>query len=189
MGRIISKIIRWIAVILILVVAFYYGRQFVMQRLYPLAYQDTIKQEAEAYNADPYLVAAIIWAESSFNAEAESSSGARGLMQIMPDTGEWIAGKIEMDTFSPNDLFNPEVNITLGCWYLHYLSNRFDSDVIIILAAYNAGPNRVAEWLDNEEYGTDGKLNAIPYPETEEYIKRVQHAYEIYQTYYTLKTD
>ncbi len=160
-----------------------------MQRLYPLEYQNEIETEAANSGTDPYLVAAIIWAESGFDPHAVSGGGARGLMQIMPDTGEWIAGKVGMDNFTPEDLFDPEVNIALGCWYLNYLSERFDGIVPVMLAAYNGGPNRVAQWLEMVEYGANGELIAVPYPETEEYIKRVQSAYEIYQTYYTLQTD
>ena len=110
--------------------------------------------------------------------------GAVGLMQIMPDTGQWIAQKLNWEDFEEEQLKMPEKNLELGCWYLRYLLDRFDADINAVLAGYNAGPNRVAQWLQNEAYTTNGKLTTIPNKHAEQYVERVLHAKEKYQSLY-----
>ncbi len=155
-------------------------RGVLVYRLYPVEYKDEIAASSKQYSVDPYMVCAVIYAESRFNHEAVSRKGAVGLMQIMPDTGEWAAGKIGLEGYSAGMLASSEVNIAIGCWYLgSYLNDRFDGDMRIILAAYNAGPNKVAEWLDG-----DGQLENIPYKETEEYVEKVLRYYDIYKGLY-----
>jgi len=149
---------------------------------YPLAYEDLIARYSDDYGLDPHLVAAIINVESGFDPEAVSRVGAQGLMQIMPETGEWIAGKLSVE--SPPNLFDPETNISMGAWYLGFLEERFGHDRDLVLAAYNAGHGRVAEWLEDPQYSDGAVLTSIPYEETEDYVKKVNHAYEKYKEYY-----
>ena len=154
------------------------------KRTYRLMYPDIVMEMSAEYDVDPYLVAAVIHCESSNNKEAVSPVGAMGLMQIMPDTGGWIAGKLEMEDFTEKQLFEPETNIRFGCWYLNYLSDKFDGNRISVLAAYNGGPGNVEKWLNDERYSQGGQLTYIPFPETERYIEKVQRAYEKYLTLY-----
>lgn len=152
---------------------------------YPLEYTDLIAQYANEYELDPAHVAAVIFCESSFRPEAVSQVGAMGLMQIMPDTGGWIAEKLNDAEFTTEDLFKPEVNIRYGCWYLDYLSDRFDGDLTKITAAYHAGGTRVDQWLEDSAYSSDGKaLTDMPEGATRRYVRHVQSAYEKYKELY-----
>ena len=153
---------------------------------YPLEYQDLIEKYAAQYGLDPYFIAAVINTESGFDASAVSSAGAQGLMQIMPETAEWIAGKLGDKEIDPKNLTDPETNIEMECWYLQFLKERFDNNLPVMMAAYNAGHNKVRSLLDDPQY-TDGEnLTNIPYPETENYVKKVTKAYEEYQKLYQL---
>lgn len=154
-------------------------RSIFVYKLYPLKYQDEIARYSKEYAIDEYFVCAVICTESHFKEDAQSGKGAMGLMQIMPDTGEWAAQKIGIEGFTTDMLSNPNVNIRIGCWYLHYLTSVFDGDAQKVLAAYNAGPSRVKDWVDE-----DGELREIPFKETEEYLKKVQRYYEIYKGIY-----
>ena len=99
-------------------------------RNYPVAYTDLIKTYAAQYELDPYLVQSIMRCESSNDPSAVSKVGAIGLMQIMPDTGTWIAHKLDLDdVYTEQMLYDPETNIEFGCWYLRFLSGRFDGNV------------------------------------------------------------
>ena len=105
-------------------------------------------------------------------------------MQIMPDTGKWIAEKLEVEGFSEEKLFEPETNIRFGCWYLKYLLDTFSGDRRTAAAAYNAGPGNVKKWLADERYSSGGELVKIPFKETERYVEKVQRAYEKYTEIY-----
>ena len=118
------------------------------------------------------LVYAVCFQESRFDPRAVSSAGACGLMQLMPDTYRWIAQKMGED-LREEEIFDPDINLRLGCWYLSYLRQRFGNDETVMLAAYNAGPNKVDEWLKNEAYAPEGELAQVPYPETAHYVERV----------------
>lgn len=153
---------------------------------YKLLYRDLIDSYAAAQGIPPALVAAVIYNESRFDPEAVSYLGARGLMQIMEDTGSWIAMRLgEESSYSFDSMFVPDTNIRYGTWYLGYLSRLFDGDMVKIAAGYHAGQNAVAGWLKNPEYSADGlRLDKIPYPDTEQYVQRVVNAYEIYMRHY-----
>lgn len=180
-------IVLGLAIIILALLALV-GYPYAKKLAYPLKYEAYITEYAEANGLDPYLVCGVIHTESHFDIEAESRVGAVGLMQIMPDTGEWIAKKMSMKDCSEAKLKDPETNIRMGCWYLKYLMDRFDGDMTLVLAGYNAGPNRVTQWLEDEKYSQDGKLTDIPYRETEEYVKKVENAKEMYRSYYTLES-
>lgn len=157
---------------------------------YPLGYVDLINKYSDEYNVDPYLVAAIINVESRYDKEALSSKEARGLMQIAPVTGQWAAETLEINDFNLEKLFEPEVNIKIGTWYLKVLSDEFNNNLQLILAAYNGGSGNVTKWLKNEEYSKDGiTLNKVPFKETEEYIQKVEKNLKIYRIVYKTQVD
>ena len=152
---------------------------------YPVAYTELIKQYADKYDLDPYLVQSIIRCESSNKPDAVSKVGAIGLMQIMPDTGEWIGHKIDPElAYSLDMLEDPATSIEYGCWYLRFLSDRFSGRTMEIIAAYNAGHGSVEEWLNDARFSQDGRLTTIPFESTALYYEKVMFAYENYKTLY-----
>lgn len=154
---------------------------------HPLYYADTITAYADAQELDPALVAAVILCESSYDPKAESRLGARGLMQLMPDTAEWVAHKLGEDgaDYSFDNLYDPQTNIRFGTWYLGYLSRRFNGDATKIVCAYHAGQGNVDSWLKNPQYSSNGvTLDVIPTQDTATYASRVLRARDIYRKYY-----
>lgn len=153
-------------------------------RRYPVRYtQEIILRAGENSIPAPYI-AAIIMAESSYDPGAVSSVGARGLMQIMPETGGWIAGKFG-DEFDEDSLFTPEVSIKYGAWYLGFLMDRYENDIRCATAAYHAGQGTVDKWLDDPAYSEDGTtLMHIPYDSTRTYVDRVMKYYDYYAKAY-----
>ena len=152
---------------------------------YPVEYQAYIRARAEENNIPPAYVAAVILAESSYNPAAVSSADARGLMQLLPSTGEWIAGKFD-EAFSEEMLFDPETNIKYGCWYLGFLMDRYGGDMRCSSSAYHAGQGNVDKWLENPEYSADGiHLDVIPYESTDTYVNRILKYYEKYEEIYS----
>lgn len=152
---------------------------------YPLSYQILIKKYSDEFNVDPYLIAAIINVESKYDKNAISKKDARGLMQISPITGKWASEELNIDDFDVEDLFDPELNIMIGCWYLSILSQEFDNNLPLMLAAYNAGSGNVVKWLQDEKYSDDGEsLKDIPFAETKDYVKKVQRNISIYRVLY-----
>ncbi len=154
---------------------------------YPLEYRELIEKYAAEYNLEPAFVTAIIRNESSFQPLAVSSVGARGLMQLMPDTAEWIAGKLKLPAYSFERMFDPEANIRFGCWYLNYLSTMFRGDPICVTCAYHAGQGTVTSWLSDPLISDDGitlSLSRLVSGPTKTYAERVTKAYGIYQVLY-----
>lgn len=152
--------------------------------VYPMKYTDWIRSYAAQFELPPAYAASIILAESSYNPQAVSSVNAQGLMQIMPDTGAWLAGKFD-ENYWEGCLFDPETNIRYGCWYLGYLLRRFDGDLVCSTAAYHSGQGKVDKWLDNPTYSPDGKtLSVIPGENAERYVHRVLEYYEKYEELY-----
>ena len=151
---------------------------------YPMRYEAEIRQAAAEFSLDPAYVASVALAESSFDAEAVSSVGAIGLMQIMPSTGEWIAGKLD-EAFDAQRLYEPSVNLRYGCWYLRFLLDRYDGDMRTASTAYHQGQGRVDEWLQDPEYSEDGKtLSVISSSVTDTYVNRIMENYAHYQELY-----
>lgn len=151
---------------------------------YKLAYPDQINRYAAEFGVDPVLVASVIHCESGNRPKVRSKSGAVGLMQIMPATGEWIAGKLDISQYQEALLEDPEINIRMGCWYIHFLQQRYQGNQRHVLAAYNAGHGNMDGWLDDERYSDGGLLTYIPIEETRDYVEKVQRAYEKYKKYY-----
>lgn len=151
---------------------------------YPMRYEAEIRQAAAEFSLDPAYVASVALAESSFDAGAVSSVGAIGLMQIMPSTGEWIAGKLD-EAFDAQRLYEPSVNLRYGCWYLRFLLDRYDGDMRTASTAYHQGQGRVDEWLQDPEYSEDGKtLSVISSSVTDTYVNRIMENYAHYQELY-----
>lgn len=152
--------------------------------LYPMEYTSLIRENAVEQGLEPAYVAAVILAESSYNPNAVSSVNAQGLMQIMPDTGEWISGKFD-EEYVEGCLFSPETNIKYGCWYLGYLMRRYDGDMRCSSAAYHSGQGKVDQWLSDPAYSADGKtLSVIPGSNADTYVNRVLEYYEKYDELY-----
>lgn len=142
--------------------------------VYPFAYSEYIFRYAEEEGINPKLVASVVLAESKFNIRAESHRGAVGLMQIMPETGAWIAATKPYDGYKPEMLKEIPVNLALGTWYLNYLLKEFHGNTILALAAYNAGRGHVEDWIQQYQWTTDfNNIDEIPFAETREYIKLV----------------
>lgn len=160
------------------------NRPGVVGQAYPMEYEAQIRARAAENGLDPALPAAVILAESSYRPEAVSEANAQGLMQLLPDTAQWISEKFD-EVYAEGCLFEPEVNIKYGCWYLGYLMKRFDGDVTKAVAAYHAGQGRVDEWLADPACSPDGvTLSTIPSDATRTYVTRVLKYYEKYQALY-----
>jgi len=142
---------------------------------YPLRYQQIVRGHARNYDLDPDLLAAVIYQESKFRADARSDSGAIGLMQLLPDTAKGIALHTGGTAFRVADLYNPELNVRYGAWYLRHLLNKY-ADERTALAAYNAGQDNVDRWR------RAGR--GIVFPETRAYVKRVEELKKIYRDAY-----
>ena len=157
-------------------------------RQYPLRYKRQIVETARQFGLEPWHVAAVVRCESSFDAQAVSSAGAMGLMQIMPETGEWLAGKFgEKDSFEPENLFDPDTNLKYGCWYLNWLMDRYGRDVTLATAAYHAGQGKVDQWLQDAAISPDGTTidpDAIPFSSTKTYVRRILTACAQYEELY-----
>lgn len=151
---------------------------------YPLYFASDIMETAEDFELDPALVAAVILCESHFDPEAVSRAGAVGLMQIMPDTALWLCEKEGWPSVGEEELKQPGINIDLGCSMLGRMINEY-RHLDTALAAYNAGPGHVDEWLQDARYSQDGQtLTDIPFPETRSYVRKVRSAYEKYKDLY-----
>ncbi len=133
----------------------------------PLRHEDVIRQQSREKEVDAALIAAVIYSESKFS-DRTSSAGARGLMQITPETAQEIERHSGGTTFQLGDLSDPEINIRYGTYRLRELLDRYDGDVVAVLAAYNAGPTNVDRWG-----GSDLSLDGIPFPETRAYVEEV----------------
>lgn len=153
-------------------------------QLYPMEYTELIRANAQEFNLEPAYVAAVVLAESSYNPNAVSSVNAQGLMQIMPKTAEWIAGKFD-ETYVEGCLFDPATNLRYGCWYLSFLMDRYDGDKKCSSSAYHSGQGTVDGWLKDPAYSADGKtLDVIPGSNADTYVNRVLEYYEKYDELY-----
>jgi len=127
--------------------------------------------------------------ESRYDPEANSYVGARGLMQVMPSTQEWIAGELG-EEIVPGDAYDPETNIRMGAWFLRFLSDHFQGDLELVIAAYNGGAGSVDSWLaDPLVSNRDDLLRWIGYGETREYLSRVSLSYRVYRALYGEEGD
>lgn len=184
------RFLRWYRLIPLLIVAvcgtvsfaYAYAPAPLFKLLYPLRYESEILDSSKRHGLDPYLVAAVIETESGWDANAESSQGAYGLMQLMPETAQDVVarGLVDPETWSAAALDDPQTNIELGCGYLAYLLGYFNGSVDKAIAAYNAGMGNVDDWTQEETH----LHNAITFPETQAYLVRVTTARSRYQELY-----
>jgi soluble lytic murein transglycosylase len=150
----------------------------------PLRHDDVIRQQGRDKNLDPALIAAVIYQESKFRPR-DSSAGAKGLMQILPDTARFIARRSGGTAFELRDLGTPQINIAYGSWYLRYLIDHYEGSETLALAAYNAGLSNVDGWV--REAGGPGEFDTarhIPFPETRHYVEGVLDRREEYRDHY-----
>ena len=163
-----------------------------IQRLtLPLQYQSIIKQQAAAKRLDPALIAAVIYAETRFDART-SPTGAEGLMQIEPATAEFLARRSGATAFTVTDLATPAVNIAYGSYYLRYLMDEFsdsgqpsNTTEMLALAAYNGGETNVQRWLaDVRARGQTFTIDDIPFPQTRAYVQKVMQVQQQYRDKY-----
>jgi soluble lytic murein transglycosylase len=148
---------------------------FVERIQYPLHYDAIIRGHARNYNLEPALLAAVIYQESKFDPHVRSSSGAVGLMQLLPSTAQGIAIHTGGSKFRTSDLDDPEINIRYGCWYLRHLIDKY-GDERTALAAYNAGQANVDTWRANG--------SGIRFSETRAYVDKVEKLKKIYRDIY-----
>ena len=142
---------------------------------YPLRYEQIVRGHARNYDLDPALLAAVIYQESKFRADARSGPGAIGLMQLLPDTAKGIALHTGGTAFRVADLYKPEINVRYGAWYLRHLLEKY-GDERTALAAYNAGQDNVDRWRRTGR--------GIVFPETRAYVERVEELKKIYREAY-----
>jgi soluble lytic murein transglycosylase len=151
----------------------------------PLRHEDVIRQQAASKHLDPTLIAGVIYVESHF-IDQTSHAGAKGLMQLMPSTADYIARKSGGTRFQQGDLATPQINIAYGSWYLRYLLQKYHGNEPLALAAYNAGEGKVDEWwADASNRGEDFDVaRHIPFPETRDYVRKVLSARRDYRHQY-----
>ena len=150
----------------------------------PLRHDDIIRQQASDKDLDPALIAAVIYEESRFR-DQTSHAGARGLMQITPDTADFIARRSGGVRFRQEDLATPQINIAYGAWFLRYLIDHYDGSETLAIAAYNAGQTNVDGWV--ERAGGPESFDAardVPFPETRAYVSNVQERRGEYREHY-----
>ena len=173
----------WILILALVAVILAFPRWITI--FYPQPHHDLVLAASCEYQIDPNLVFAIIRAESKYQTSAESPVGAKGLMQIMPETAAWIAEKQGIENFTADELHNPETNINFGCWYIASLNQEFDGQIPLIIAAYNAGHGKVQQWVNSGQWdGDPEQLDKIPFKETQLYVKNVLKNYEAYRAIY-----
>jgi soluble lytic murein transglycosylase len=150
----------------------------------PLADASVIREQAAAKHLDPALIAAVIYAETKFEPRT-SSAGAKGLMQIEPETAEFLAKLSGGYRFTRSDLATPSVNVAYGSYYLRYLLDHYEGNEMLAVAAYNAGLANVDRWVAKaHEEGRQLSVGAIPFPETRAYVQRVLAAQRAYRATY-----
>jgi len=170
-----------LAILLIASAAWYAGTV-----VFPIRYFDYIDKYSRESGVDKVLILAVIHAESGFDPEAVSAADARGLMQINESTGIFISQKLGMEDYTQEKLYDPETSIRMGTWYLSYLGGLFSVEKTV-LAAYNAGPGRVREWIASADTGDGESLIQIPYTETKAYVEKIELRKKIYRLLYFWK--
>ena len=156
----------------------------VLEITLPLRHEDIIRQQAADKDLDPALIAAICYQESKFQ-DRTSHAGARGVMQLLPSTADYIARKSGGTQFVQGDLADPQINISYGSWYLRYLLDHYSGNERLAIAAYNAGETNVDRWV--EKAGGPGEFTTdedIPFAETRAYVSSVEEKQDLYRRKY-----
>lgn len=182
--RVLPVIIIITAVMLVIAAAGYFGYEKYLEYAYPMKYQNYVERYSRENGLDKYFVYAVIKTESGFRSDAVSNVGARGLMQIMEDTFDWIKFKQDDDDAVYYDMYDAQTNIKYGCYLLGYLMDEF-GDIGTAAAAYHAGRGQVNEWLADSSISSDGvHLDTIPIPDTAHYVNKITKAVDIYTRLY-----
>lgn len=178
-----KKILVFLLIVLIVVLG---GNYIVKNYIFPIKYEEYVIKYAEEFEVDPLLILSVMKAESNFINDANSHKNAKGLMQMVDDTAIEIADELGIVYFIPDpQLYDPEINIQFGTYYIDKLLEKYDGNIELTLASYNAGMGNVNKWLNNKEYSSDGKsLDYIPFGETKKYVDKVQTYYNIYKYLY-----
>lgn len=181
---------RWlIAIMIIMVMILIFGvfkvQNIILEKIYPKKYAEYVYTYSVENEIDPLLTFAIIKAESNFDKNVVSSSGAVGLMQLMESTATEAAQNIGEELSVKEALFNPEMNIKIGTSYFAHLKERYHGNELLALTAYNAGIGNVDEWIKKGIIKADGSdIENIPYKETNNYVRKIVRDYKIYQKIY-----
>ena len=176
-----KKILLVIGIVVVVILAVPSTEKLMVKSLYATKYDDLVNKYSEKYDVDPLLVFAIIKAESNFDADVVSQSGAIGLMQLMDNTAKETAPKAQVEYNSKEDLLDPEININLGTKYFSILHEKY-GNITIALTAYNAGTGNVDKWLETGVLQKDGtNAEEIPFKETNNYVRKILRDYEIYK--------
>ncbi len=180
-----GKLLKRLFIFFILIILLFHVKD-ICRLVFPIPYKEIIFQQAQINQLDPYLLTAVIKTESNFNPKAVSPKGAVGMMQIMPETGEWAAQQSKIGNYSLERLYDPVYNINIGSWYLADLQKEFANDTTLMLAAYNGGRGNVKNWLATEIWdGQYEKVSQIPFAETQKFVQKVLWYQKIYSTLYS----
>ena len=182
---------KWLIILLVIIViivslfTIFRVQDVILKKVYIRDYEEYVYKYSEEYNIDPLLIFAIIKAESNFEPNSVSTSGAIGLMQLMESTAIERANTIGVEISVREELFNPEKNIKIGASYFAYLLEKYDGNELLALAAYNAGIGNVDEWMQKGIIKQDGSdVENIPFKETNNYVRKIVRDYKIYQDLY-----
>ncbi len=160
----------------------------VEKSIYPREFETYVVASAADYGVPEEVVFSLIKCESDFESGAVSHAGAIGLCQLMPDTFEWLTNDILFEHLEPGMIYDPETNIRYGVCYLSRLYDRY-GDWSLAFAAYNAGPGRVDEWLEDPAYADgEGGLKKIPFRETRKYVEKMEKCWKMYERLYAEDT-
>ena len=182
----IIAVIAILVIVVIIIAKVFNIEQIILQNIYPKKYEEYVEKYAEENNIDPLLIFSIIKAESNFKENAESSSGAVGLMQLMEETAKEIAESMDEPILEKEDLKEAETNIKIGIKYYSILQKNYDGNMLLALTAYNAGIGNVNTWIKNGIIKSDGSdIENIPYKETNMYVRKIIRNYKMYNKIYT----
>jgi soluble lytic murein transglycosylase len=168
-------------IFIILFSSYLYEKKVVHKFIYPQKYSEYVEKYSKEFNLDKNIVYSVIKVESKFNSNAVSKKDAKGLMQIRDIPRDWAAEELKIKDV---DIFDPETNIRIGCWYLSKLYDEFGK-LDLVIAAYNGGSGNVKKWLEDDKYSKDGEnLHSIPFDQTSNYVDKVKKYYKEYKRIY-----
>ncbi|MCB9436267.1 MAG: tetratricopeptide repeat protein [Anaerolineales bacterium] len=165
-------------------VSTYDAPSYLARLRYPIHYADLVLPNAELYGLDPLLVFSLIRQESLYQSFATSYAYAQGLMQIIPDTGQWVATQLDWPNYQNSDVYRPYINVRFGTYYLRWVLDYVENTPYAALAGYNGGPQSALNWLGISGKDIDKFVEAITFPETRTYVIRIYEQYDIYRYLY-----